>query len=269
MRFNLTLNKTGKSRYIPVDYQYYSGAWIYKIIGKADKKLASFLHTSGYGEGSKKFKLFNYSPLYFNVYKLWKEKQLFELLQDQVSFQVSFHIDKIAEGFIKGLFLDQNIYIGNGDIGSNFNVNRVEALAMPLFTGKMMYRLQSALVLSIKQKNNNPLYLSPDDNNYNHYFIKHLQQKFSGVLAAQSLIFEKVQENKEQTWDFKILSQYRSRLHTIKPGRKEQTRVRGFIYDFELTAPVEIHEMAYNCGFGEKNSTGFGWAEVMEKPVSV
>ncbi|MCB0538258.1 MAG: CRISPR-associated endoribonuclease Cas6, partial [Bacteroidetes bacterium] len=29
-------------------------------------------------------------------------------------------------------------------------------------------------------------------------------------------------------------------------------------FHFELTAPVELHEIGYEAGFGEKNSMGFG-----------
>jgi len=264
MRFKLTLSRTGKSKFIPVDYQYFIGAWIYKIIGKADKQLAAFLHGTGYGESSKKFKYFNYSPLDLKPYTLWKEKQVFELQNDQISFCVSFLIDRIAESFIKGLFLNQEIFIGDRFNGIDFMVTRVESLPMPLFKETMHYSLKSALVLSVKEPDNKALYLSPDDGRYKNCFIKHLSEKFNTVLIARPQLREEIPVDTEIPFGLKITSRFRSRLHTIKPGTSEQTRVRGFVYDFELTAPVEIHEMAYSAGFGEKNAIGFGWGEVIK-----
>jgi CRISPR-associated endoribonuclease Cas6 len=54
----------------------------------------------------------------------------------------------------------------------------------------------------------------------------------------------------------------KSKLVTIKPFTREESRVRGFLYEFSLTAPREIHQLIQSAGFGEKNSMGFGWVEV-------
>ena len=40
MRFKLKLNLENCQRMLPMDYQYYIGAWIYKIIGNADREFA-------------------------------------------------------------------------------------------------------------------------------------------------------------------------------------------------------------------------------------
>jgi CRISPR-associated endoribonuclease Cas6 len=80
MRIKITLTRTSKQRMLPMDYQYYIGAWIYKVIGNANHEFASFLHSEGYRDGNKQFKLFNYSPLDFGKPKLWKERSLFEIL---------------------------------------------------------------------------------------------------------------------------------------------------------------------------------------------
>jgi CRISPR-associated endoribonuclease Cas6 len=162
------------------------------------------------------------------------------------------------------LFLNQEIFIGDRFNGTDFMVSRVEALPSPLFKEKMSYNLKSAVVLSVKGPDNKAIYLSPDDERYTSCFIKHLSEKFNTVLIARSQLREEITVDTEIPVGLKITSRFRSKLHTIKPDTGEQTRVRGFVYDFELTAPVEIHEMAYSAGFGEKNATGFGWAEVLK-----
>jgi CRISPR-associated endoribonuclease Cas6 len=40
--------------------------------------------------------------------------------------------------------------------------------------------------------------------------------------------------------------------------------LRGYEFSFELTAPIELHEMGYNAGFGEKNAAaGMGLVQVV------
>lgn len=89
MRFKLTLNRATKQRMLPMDYQYYISAWIYKVIGKADKEFARFLHDKGYGGSeSKLYKLFCFSRLNFGKPVLWKEKKLFEIKRHDIFLEL-------------------------------------------------------------------------------------------------------------------------------------------------------------------------------------
>jgi len=36
----------------------------------------------------------------------------------------------------------------------------------------------------------------------------------------------------------------------------------GNLFEFTLTAPITIHQMAWNAGISEKSSMGFGWCEM-------
>lgn len=61
----------------------------------------------------------------------------------------------------------------------------------------------------------------------------------------------------------KVLSSTpKSRLIKLKAYTPEETRVRGWLYEFELEAPVEIQELGFYARFGEKNSMGFGCVKV-------
>ncbi|MBN1181317.1 MAG: CRISPR-associated endoribonuclease Cas6 [Bacteroidales bacterium] len=263
MRFHIKLSNTGNT-YIPVDYQYFIGAWVYKVLGKADKQLASFLHTSGYGEGNKRFKFFTYSPLDIRPYRLHKEKGMFELNGNEISFQLAFNLDNLAENFVKGIFTDQEIFIGDKLCGANFKVSGIEALPSPIFNETMRYSIKSPLVISIKNESKQATYLPPDATEYPEYFITHLIEKYKGYLLSIPVKAGNLNEDDEPEWDFRILSDLRSGLRVMRPGTTEETRVKGYMYEFELTAPPEIHRMGYNCGFGEKNAMGFGWVEILE-----
>jgi CRISPR-associated endoribonuclease Cas6 len=60
MRFKLTLQSVSSNPVIPINYQYPLSVVIYKIIARADKDYASFLHKLGYVvlSGLKGFKHF-------------------------------------------------------------------------------------------------------------------------------------------------------------------------------------------------------------------
>lgn len=76
MRFGITFNRTGKQRMLPMDYQYYLSAWIYKVLKQADSDFASFLHEKGYGQSETKlYKLFCFASGFWKT-KMWKEKLL-------------------------------------------------------------------------------------------------------------------------------------------------------------------------------------------------
>lgn len=257
MRFKITLNRTGKQKMLPMDYQYYLSAWIYKVISMADREFANFLHTSGYTTGSKRFKLFSYSPLDFGRPVLWKEKALFEIHAEQLFLNVSFHLAEAAEKFIIGLFSNQRVYVGDQFNGLDLVVRQVERLPEPVLTNTMHYRAVSPVVISLQEDNSKyAQYLAPTDNNYNNLLLQNLVNKYNSVPNAPSL-------PEDKNFDFELKSTPKSKLVAIKPNTPEQSRVRGFVFDFALTCPIDIHRFILATGIGEKNSTGFGWVEAM------
>jgi len=257
MRFKITLNRTGRQRMLPMDYQYYLSAWIYKVIENADPEFSSFLHTEGYSTGYKQFKLFNYSPLNFGRPTLWKEKALFEIHTGQLFLSVSFHLAEAAEKFIIGLFNNQQVYVGDRFNGLDLVVSQVERLPEPEFTATMNYRAVSPVVVSLKDENSKyARYLSPADAEYTGLVRKNLRTKHNSLPNATAT-------PEDLNFQFELKGESKSKLVTLKPNTPEQSKVRGCVFDFAMTCPVEIHQLMLATGIGEKNSMGFGWAEVM------
>ena len=255
MRFKLTLNRTTKQRMLPMDYQYYISAWIYKVLNQADKDFAQFLHEKGYGQSETKlYKLFCFSKLNFGKPKLWKEKKLFKIPAHEIGLQISFDVTEAATNFIKGLFMLQEFYLGDKFNGIDFRVAGVEALPEPEFSETMNYRLQTPWVVSYKtEADKHPQYLSPEDDRFEQLAIKHLVEKFNNTRNHGRITTDQIRFTR--TSDFK-----RAGL-VMKPGTKEESRVIGNLFAFELTCPVEVHRMIWNAGVGEKSSSGFGWME--------
>ena len=70
MRILLNLQSNTKRKFIPMNYQYYISAWIYKVLKEADSEYATFLHNQGYGKNeSHLYKLF----FYFNTKLLFMD----------------------------------------------------------------------------------------------------------------------------------------------------------------------------------------------------
>jgi CRISPR-associated endoribonuclease Cas6 len=244
---------------LPMDYQYYISAWIYKVLRQADREFEQFLHEHGYGLGdSKLYKLFCFSLLDFGKPKLWKEKKLFEIFVNEIGLQISFDVTETATNFIKGLFMSQEFYLGDKFNGIDFRVLQVEALAEPQFSETISYRLQTPWVVSYKTgEDKHPQYLSAEDDKFEFLAIKHLVEKYNNTRHPENIDQEQIR--------FRRTSSYKRAGFVMKPGTKEESRVVGNLFDFELTAPVEVHRMIWGAGASEKSSSGFGWVEVFRR----
>lgn len=256
MRFILTLNRTTKQRMLPMDYQYYISAWIYKVLNQADREFSVFLHEKGYGQSDTKlYKLFCFSQLNFGKPKLWKEKKVFEIITHEIELHISFDVTEVATNFIKGLFMSQVFYLGDKFNGIDFSVSKVEALPEPEFRETMKYHLQTPWVVSYQSvQDKYPKYLSPDDDSFKTLAIKHLIEKYNNTRNSRTV--------SPDQFRLHLTSSFKRAGFVIKPGASRESRVIGNLFDFELSAPVEIHQMIWNAGVSEKSSSGFGWVEM-------
>ncbi|GET29449.1 CRISPR-associated endoribonuclease Cas6 [Prolixibacter sp. SD074] len=240
---------------LPIDYQYFIGAWMYKALGRADGEFAEFLHAEGYGSGKQRFKLFSYSPLNIGRPKVWKEKALFELHRDTVILKVAFYLNGAAEKFIIGLFNQQQFFLGDRFNGIDLTVSRVERLPEPAIVETVGYQATSPVVISTwKEGDKYAQYLSPNDKQYGNLLKQHLENKYHSVPGAEPL-------PGEFPFRLTVKGTPKSKLVTIKPYSASESKVRGFKYDFELTAPPHLHRLILSAGMGEKNATGFGWVD--------
>jgi CRISPR-associated endoribonuclease Cas6 len=106
-------------------------------------------------------------------------------------------------------------------------------------------------------------YLSPQDSGYERILLDNLINKYRLINNVPETT-EALREKINAQWGFRFecqSSELRSWLQTIRKGKPDETRVRGFEYRFSLTTSPELHKIGYLTGFGEKNSMGFGCVE--------
>ncbi len=257
MRFNLILERTGTGRFIPINYQYELSSAIYRIVDQADSEFAEFLHYEGYRANGRPFRLFTFSRLFFRGFKVLPESGRIEHYGREVRFEVSFLVDRIAEEFIKGLFMHQELFLGDKISGTTYQVQRIEAVDTPVFQPTMEYRCLSPVLIKRKRATGGEDYLNPADTGYAELLLENLLSK-SLALSTVSCEGGEGLSGERPALDLNVTGKVYKNGVMIKQLTPQQTKLIGYSYEFELTAPVELHEIGYYAGFGHLGSQGFG-----------
>jgi len=262
MRLKLTLQTLHKPAYLPFNYQYPLSAAIYKIIQSADAAFATFLHDTGYGTGSKSFKLFTFSDI---KTPFTKNGDRMQLQSAQAELIVCFYVPQAAENFIKGLFLNQQLQIADHKSKTTFHINQVESLSN-VYNNKISRQLLqplSPLVTGRKNDRGHYDYRSPQDEDFEDCLLHNWIEK---AVATQNADTDTLQNLKQKISVTVRLFAHppQSRLITIKGGTNAETKIRGYTkFRLEVTAPHEMIELALGAGLGLYNVQGMGCMEVV------
>lgn len=250
MRFKLILqvNKSAFGNKIPLSYAYELSALVYRILSKSDTEFSQWLHENGFQLGSKKFKLFTFSRLHVPEYRI--EGDLMRILSDTIEWQISFLPERSTQEFIQGVFREQIFELGTRRANVQFFVREISVMSPSVFSETMEFETLSPICISLQRENGKVDYLSPD----NPQAIPLIRQNLCNKYYA----FTGKEFPPDFTFHFETLSKPKSSLITIKSGTPAQTRVRGFMCRFRVTAPEELMKILYEAGVAEKGSGGFG-----------
>lgn len=240
---------------LPINYQYELSAAIYRVLSNANEAYSSWLHENGFALNGKKFKLFTFSWLLIPDYELQKEQKRMVIKSDHVFLYISFLPDKSTKTFIKGLFKNRILQVGDKESVVQFLVTDIDILPQADLAGVMTFETLSPVCVSINQENGKPMYLSPDAPEYAKCIL-------NGLLARYEAFYGKTYDG-EAYCNLEILGKPKSSLVKIKAGTPQQTFVRGYRFRFKLWLPYELMEIAYESGVGEKGSLGFGMVKIV------
>jgi CRISPR-associated endoribonuclease Cas6 len=250
---------------LPANYQYPLSAVIYHIIQNANAGFARFLHDTGYGQGFKSFKLFTFSDM-ITPFKMRGDRM--QLLANKAKLNICFYLPDAAENFIKGLFMNQQIYIGDRISGVHFQVSQIEVVAEKLNAQahqKIILQPMSPVVAGIKNEKGIYTYLNPTEPGFAESLVYNWLQKYKAIFDAE----ENSPEELKRGLQLKILlfsNPPQSRLITIKGGSPEETKIRGFKkFRLEVAASKELLEIALGAGLGLYNAQGMGSVEIANK----
>lgn len=259
MRFEILLYCTDSRSTIPVNYQYPLSAALYKVIAKGDAQYAAFLHETGYGKG---LKLFTFSQLNTPI-KI--EGDRLTLLEKEVSFQVAFHLPKAAENFIKGLFQSEQLEIADIRSRARFIVKSITSLPNSLESFRdnelvtAVLQPLSPVVAGLRNEKDQYEFLSPEDPRFTDSLIYNWRAKISScygdAVAAAAVLIAVVKPGEKR---------YKSKLITIKYGKPEQTKIRGWLNLYiKVIAEKRFIELLLNAGTGVYNSQGMGYVQTV------
>lgn len=262
MRFKLHFTLNGSKQILPLNYMYPVSAWIYRVLSKADSEFTQLLHDNGYKiENGKPYKLFTFSKLSFpkKTYRLIPNSDRMEIWSRNAWLNVAFQLPEQCQTFVEGLFIEQMAYIGDKISGINLQLQSIEAISPQILnTDHIKLRTITPIVIGMMSENNrNENYILPTTEGYEKILTNNLFEK-------HSLTGKELPDDAEI--EFKITKLFtKTELQTIKAHTPQETKVRAYHYEFELTAPTDLIETGLNAGFGSMNSLGFGYCDVMRE----
>lgn len=238
---------------LPMDYRAAVSAWIYKTIAQNNPELSQQLHDEGFTSlGHRKFKYFtfgNISPKRFEA-----KGSTFTLAEGPSRLEASFYLSEIAQNLMMGMFKDMRFHLGSYKRPELFEITQAVVLPSPEWSGTMRFRLISPCCIAKTEAGaRTATYLPPSHAEFGERLIQNLKNKY---MALPDSIRPSV--DLAAPCHFKLIREGKPRLHRI-----HNTKVRGYLFDFELTAPVELIKLGYYAGFGEKGAgLGFGFGQI-------
>ncbi len=260
MRLHLKLSTSANAK-ISLNYTYSFTSAIYKLLQFGSPEFSEFLHDIGYEINGKKYKLFTFA-LRFNRFKI--EGRNIRLITPEASLFISSPlIDKFIRNFVMGTFEKQVISVTNGSNQTDFLISQIESLSEPLFTDKMKFFLLSPMVLSTVINKDDALkqyYLrETDEEDINRVMMNNLLNKYKLLYREE---IEEPYLHLEFDTDYLRKKKRITKKITINEYGKNPIDVIGLQAPFTISANPELIKVGYECGFGEKNSMGFGMAEI-------
>lgn len=263
MRIKLRMNFTDCQK-LPFNYNYCFSSLIYKLLSFSSEDYAKQLHDEGFRIEGKNYKLFTFALKFENIIPHY---DYMELISPKAYLIISSPKEDFISNIISAVLRSRTLKIKVSNSEIITKVEKIEVCKEINFTDTTNFRLLSPLVLSSKKWIDNDLgthYLRYSDSidEINRILNNNLTNKFriqnnSLPKSKVSLVWDKEYINKRLDAN-KYLS---SKITIDKNG--EAIDVIGIKIPFKLSGNPELTKIGYECGFGEKNSMGFGMVEVI------
>lgn len=265
MRLKLILNADCKL--IPLNYNYYLSAAIYKLLQFGSPEFSSFLHDIGFRHNGKPYKLFTFALRFERVLI---NKNCIKLNSSKAQLLIS---SPLVEDFIRnlviGTFSNQYIEISDTNYKSRFSIDQIESLPEPQFNEIEYFKMLSPMVLSTVEEKDNLksqhfFRYNEDIAEINRVFNRNLKNKYQLIYGKNY-----IGEDLILIWDNKYIEQKLkegkrlTKKISIQKGNERPIEIIANEIPFTLTGSNELIKVGYKCGFGEKNSMGFGMAEIV------
>ena len=254
MRIKITCD-IGEGIRLPINYNYFLSGVIYRFLRESNPEYAQFLHQDGYEVENRRFKLFTFSQLMAKR----------EIRGDQIHFRspLTWYVSSSQEPFLQN-FAAALMETGILQVERHrLRVNDVEVLPPPRFGQRMTFRCLSPVTMSTKRERADRLdthYCLPDDPQFSELVRQNLIRKYEAV-------HQQPPEEKSfaMTFDQEYIDKRKGRVTRLVNFKG--TKIRGVVSPFHIIGAPALIRVGYECGFGDKNSMGFGMVEVLRKEI--
>lgn len=234
---------------VPINYNAWLVSAIYNWLSLSSRDYADFLHNEGYHLANRVFKLFCFSQL--QIKKRRVDGDWLCLDSGSFSWYLSSAKGEFIEHLVAGLGKAPELRIA--DVRAV--VHRVESVPAPALEGPVRFVCISPITASIwdcDSERNPTRYLEPGEK-----FVEalrvNLKRKYQVLHGAPPA---------DDRLAIEFDSDYASRRKTItKLVDFKGIKVRGVFCPFTADGSADLIRVGHDCGFGEKNSIGFGMVE--------
>ena len=245
------LADSGEKRALPVNYNHHLTSVIYRFLSASNSEYASFLHNEGYLTGQKRFKLFTFSQLMAKRRRIIGGTIHF---RSPVVWYISSPVERFLTHFADTLLGEGILSIGR----SQLQIKDVSIPKSPHFQREMDFRCLSPIVMSTVREHNGRRsmhYCLPDDPAFSHLIRQNLIRKYEAIHGC-------LPDN--DTLNFSFDTRYIQRRHgrVTRLVDYKGIKIRGVLCPFRVSGNPALIKTGYECGFGDKNSAGFGMVEI-------
>jgi CRISPR-associated endoribonuclease Cas6 len=270
MRLKIFLQTTSNA-IIPINYQHSLQGLIYQALVSGDEEFALNLHQKGFSADSdnkrQNFKFFCFSGCDFYSRYIFDEKKenfMFKASKDyplRLTFQIASPKTEFIEHLVNGLFRSgQEINFAN----NSFVVEKIFTEAASQIDGDEVI-LKPCFSPIVMRSNTSKMFLTYDQPEINNLLAKNLCSKHNILHPETPSELEKIEFQfmpnllKPEAPKTKLIT-----FKSKKDGKVIEIKTKGNFVPLQLKAPKEVIQTALDCGIGEKNSSGFGFVELLK-----
>ena len=236
---------------LPINYNYPLAGVIYRFLAESDPEYAAFLHNEGYTAAEKRFKLFTFSQLMSEHRRITGAQIHF---RSTLTWYISSPVEAFLSHFANTLLTEGSLSIGQ----HRLQIRDVNVPRIPHFQSEMYFRCLSPIVMSTVREHHGKQamhYCLPDDPAFSELIRQNLIRKHEAIHGRaphdDTLTF---------SFDKDYIDRRQGRVTRLVDYRG--IKIRGVLCPFRVSGSLPLIQVGYECGFGDKNSAGFGMAEV-------
>ena len=273
MRIQLTFHADRYVR-LPIDHYHLLRGVVYERLQESDATFAAALHNTGYApaEGdTRRFKLFTFSGLRVPKTRRRLSGSELQIAPGTVTWLLSSPREDFLRHLVSGLLARaEDLRVG----GAMFRLVAADGLPDPVWQDTMAFTCLTPFVAAVASDDgrDTPRYLRPGDNIGSDDATG--EDALSSAVRANLLAKYRALQGREPAdtrFTLRLDAEYLERAphggtkKVTLPGKGGSIDVVGVMAPLTISASAELIQLAYECGIGEKNSSGMGMLEVASR----